>query len=259
MHRITSIAVVAATLVACSLLPASGFDGAWRLSAGTVDGQEIAVPANPPMTLTLAGSEVGGSGGCNSFGGSVAVTGDQVDFGDLASTLIGCDEPLARGEQIYLTALGRVERGARDGASLTLRGTGVELRFTAIAPTPAAALIGTRWQLESIITGDAAMSAIGIEQATLLFGDGGTVAGSTGCRDFAVAFSGDARRTSIDPVRIATGDCSGPSMTIEQAVLATLADGATAHVEQDRLIVDGTAGRRLEYRAGQAGAASPEA
>lgn len=252
MVRTFATAILGAVLAACSLLPSGGFDGEWRLSAGTVDGQAIPIQGNAPPTLTLAGGEARGSGGCNSFSGSVTISGDRIDFGDLASTLIGCEDPLARAEQLYLTALGRVERGARDGTSLTLRGTDVELAFTAVAPTPNASLTGTRWHLESIITGDAAMSAIGIESATLLFAAGGTVTGSTSCHDFEVTFKGDARLASIDPVRLDQAGCTGPSTTVERSVLDALADGPTAHVEQDRLIVEGTGGRRLEYRAGPA-------
>ncbi len=251
MHRHIGLLLVFAALAACSLLPSGGLDGQWRLTSGTVDGQQIPISAQAPMTLTLDSGQAVGRGGCNSFGGRATISGDRVAFGQLSSTLIGCDDPLGRAEQLYLTALGRVERGHRDGAMLTLSGSGIELTFSAVAPTPDSSLTGTTWHLESVISADTVASASGSEAATLVFADDGTVTGSTSCHDFTVAFTRDATAVTLGAVSVPDGSCAGPTASIEAAVVKVLGPGvATARVDQDRLIVTGSDGRRLEYRAG---------
>ena len=255
-------AACALVLAACSLLPGGALEGAWRLTSGTVDGQAIPLPALVSISLKLAGTDVSGSSGCNSYGGSMRLNGDRISFDSLSQTDIGCQEPLATAERLFMSALERVERGTRDGARLRLSGQGVDLAFAPIVPTPDSPLIGVLWRLDTIVDGDTAMSTAGSDRATLQFGDDGQVRGSTACHDFVTAFSGAAASASIQPVRPATNGCGGPLGEIEQAVLATMGSGATAHVEQDRLVVEGPNGRGLVYRAADAGstdAASPAA
>ena len=202
-----------------------------------------------------------GSSGCNSYGGSVRLNGDRISFDSLSQTDIGCQEPLATAERLFMSALARVERGTRDGARLRLSGQGVDLAFAPIPPTPDSPLIGVLWRLDTIVDGDTAMSTAGRTSPTLHFGDDGQVRGSTACHDFVTAFSGGLHPRRSSP-RPATNGCGGPFGGIEQAVLATMGSGATAHVEQDRLVVDGPNGRGLVYRAADAGgteAASPAA
>jgi putative lipoprotein len=240
-------------LAACALLPSRGLDGEWRLISGTVDGQAIPVPAVAPISLKLSGSAVTGSGGCNSYGGSAQRSDDGISFGSLSQTDIGCQEPLATAERLFMAALGRVERGTRDGAGLRLSGSGVVLTFGPIVPTPDSQLVGTLWRLESIMNAGTAMSASGSDQATLRFGADGILRGSTSCGDFAVGFATNEPSARIGPIRVVTDACRGSFITIGEAVRDTLAAGATAHVAQDRLIVDGPNGRSLEYRAAGAG------
>jgi heat shock protein HslJ len=260
-HRLLP-AACALVLAACSLLPGGDLEGAWRLTSGSVDGQAIPLPAPVSISLKLTGTDVSGSSGCNGYGGSMQVNGDRISFGSLSQTDMGCPEPLATAERLFMGALARVERGSRDGARLRLSGQGVDLAFARIVPTPNSPLIGVLWRLDTIVDGGTAMSTVGSDQATLQFGDDGQVRGSTACHDFVAAFSGAAASASIQPVRPASNGCGGPFGEIEQAVLATMGSGATAHVEQDRLVVDGPNGRGLVYRAVGAGstdAASPAA
>ena len=183
------------------------------------------MPAAAPISLKLSGTAVTGSSGCNSYGGSVQLSGDRISFGSLSQTDIGCGEPLATVERLFMAALARVERGTRDGASLRLSGSGVVLTFGPIPPTPDSQLVGTLWRLESIVSADTAMSASGSDLATLRFGADGILRGSTGCGDFAVRFAGDEASATIEPISLATDGCSGPFVTIGEAVRDTLTTG----------------------------------
>jgi heat shock protein HslJ len=249
--------VLVLVLAASSLLPSRGLEGEWRLTSGSVDGRAIPVPAAAPISLKLSGTAVTGSSGCNSYGGSAQLSGDRISFGSLSQTDIGCGEPLATVERLFMAALSRVERVTRDNAGLRLSGSGVVLTFGPIPATPDSQLVGTLWRLESIMSADTAMSASGSDQATLRFGADGILHGSTGCGDFAVAFATGEASATIEAISLATNGCSEPFVTIGGAIRDTLATGATARVAQDRLIVDGPNGLSLQYRAAAASDTDP--
>jgi putative lipoprotein len=90
----------------------------WRLErlAGTaVDVDEVR------STITFGPEgQVSGSGGVNRFFGSYGVSGDRVEFGQLASTLMAGPEPAMEQEQRFLAVLGGSVRYAVDGDVLTL-------------------------------------------------------------------------------------------------------------------------------------------
>jgi len=82
-------------------------DQEWVLqSLGTKD-SEVPVIDGSSVTLTL-GSDgtASGSAGCNSFGGSYTITGDQISFDEIVSTLMACvDDAVMEQERQYLEAL----------------------------------------------------------------------------------------------------------------------------------------------------------
>jgi heat shock protein HslJ len=105
----------------------------WRLAdlagAGVLDRVEA----------TLAFSETGraaGNGSCNRFSGAVQISGDSISFGPLASTRMGCAEPISTQEVRYLGALQNAERFVLEGSSLLIHSRGLEkpLRFVRTGP-----------------------------------------------------------------------------------------------------------------------------
>ncbi|MBC8164099.1 MAG: META domain-containing protein [Roseiflexaceae bacterium] len=99
-------------------LPSEITSGEWALvslqsAPGTVQdtvGKGITILFDPNGTAS-------GSGGCNRFSGGYTVgSGQQLTFGELLSTLIGCEEAIATREAEYLAALRGVSTYALDGA-----------------------------------------------------------------------------------------------------------------------------------------------
>ncbi len=77
--------------------------------------------AGTTLTLSFQDGQVGGSGGCNSFGGSYQVDGGNLIFGDLAMTLMACaDNGINDQETRYLQLLGEVNSFAMEGSLLML-------------------------------------------------------------------------------------------------------------------------------------------
>ena len=79
----------------------------WRLVSFGPEGEQT--PALPSAAVTLdfgADGHAGGRGGCNSYGGTYAVRGDKVTFGEIASTLMACaDQATMDQEKRYLAML----------------------------------------------------------------------------------------------------------------------------------------------------------
>jgi heat shock protein HslJ len=108
----------------------------WTLTKLVVDGQERELSPTQPATLRFDARDslVLGFGGCNSFSGSYALHGNQVQFGELRITLIGCLDPVVTGqESYYLQAISLVQTYQIAGTTLTLRGDDdrVQLSFRA--------------------------------------------------------------------------------------------------------------------------------
>jgi heat shock protein HslJ len=108
-------------------------DSQWELTS--IDGQAV-VAANNPVTLQFtADQQVGGNGGCNSYGGTYRMSGDAIAFSDVASTLMACmDNSLMEQEQVYFAALQAATRFNISGDQLTITyGDNQQLIFTRAA------------------------------------------------------------------------------------------------------------------------------
>jgi heat shock protein HslJ len=118
---------------ASSTPPAALTQPTWTLTQLVVDGQEQALSPTHSATLHFGAhdGQVSGSGGCNTFGASYSLHGNQVQFGALRSTLIGCLDPVVAGQEShYFQALPRVQTYQIVGTTLTLRGDSDRVQLT---------------------------------------------------------------------------------------------------------------------------------
>jgi heat shock protein HslJ len=108
--------------------------GSWRLTAyGPVDSTTPAVP-DVEATLTLGeDGTLSGSTGCNEFGGDYTVEGDQITFGQIASTLILCPDLQMAQEEAMLQVLRETASFNIEGDTLTITKNDTVLVFEAIA------------------------------------------------------------------------------------------------------------------------------
>ena len=75
------VLILALLLSGCSLLTqgvATSIDGEWQLQAGTNQGQAVPIVAGSRITLKVDGTNAGGSAACNTYGGTIQVTGSSV-------------------------------------------------------------------------------------------------------------------------------------------------------------------------------------
>ena len=86
--------------------------------AQTIGGREASVV--PPSTVSFDGQRITGSGGCNSFNGTIGYAGDQLAVGPLATTRMMCPPEVMKQEAAFLQALQTAQRFTMTEWLLTL-------------------------------------------------------------------------------------------------------------------------------------------
>lgn len=243
MHRPLGVLLATASLlVGCAALAPSGdLDGEWILRSGSHDGRQLALVADRGVTLRIEGGEIGGSAACNIYGGTMERDGSAVRIGAVSMTEMGCDEPTMALEAAYLAALVDVTSAERADGRLVLSGPNVELAFTLAVPEPDASLVGTRWTLESLTSGDAVASVMG--DAFLELAEDGTLRGTTGCRALDGRYTLDGDELRVTNLIVEELACEPETAAQDAQVLDVL--GGRVHVA-----IDGT---RLSLRATEVG------
>jgi heat shock protein HslJ len=102
----------------------------WRLIE--LDGNRVVPSVEATLELSKEG-KASGRGSCNRFSGTVAISGDRIEFGPLASTKMACVDAAATAQETkYLDALQKAERFELDGSTLIIYSTASEkpLRFS---------------------------------------------------------------------------------------------------------------------------------
>lgn len=233
----------------------------------TEDGAPRPLVAGTTIHLTLDGSTIGASLGCNSLGGGYTLDGDVlVVDGGLSMTEMGCDPERHAQDEWFADLLASRPTLAVDGDTLTITaGTTVVVLQDREVADPDRALVGTRWEVDGFLEGTGpdgtAMSMVVDEPATLELRDDGLVVGSDGCNGFGYGEEqGGAPamglQYEVDGDRITfTGEA--PSTLIAcpdladyiQRVRAVLAGTVAWSIEADRLTLLAEDGRGVTYRA----------
>ena len=98
-----------------------GIEGSWQ--AVIVAG--VPVVAGHEPTATFRETEVAGTTGCNSYGGSYTLADGRIAFGALHQTLMACIGPIGDVESLFTQAMSGAATASIDaGGRLTLDGTG---------------------------------------------------------------------------------------------------------------------------------------
>lgn len=206
----------------------AGLEGsAWILGDGVdVAGWEQAAPA-----IDFGRGRVGGSNGCNSFGGNYETAGSTFKVGKLSSTLKGCPPPAAEVERAFMEQLEAASQWRIEDDELVLAGDRGQLRFRAASPEGS-------WRATSILQGDAVTSLLaGTEITTKI--SGGTIGGTSGCNTYSGGFRTQGSSISIGPLSGTEMACSTPAgvMKQERAYLEALPRAAKFRIEAGGLVL----------------------
>lgn len=227
----------------------STYDGTWTLLEGRGPKGDVAVIDGYRVTLVIEGERISGTAACNSYFGDATIDGTSFSVAGVGSTEMGCRRDVMKAEDAYISALPAIETIQRNKDRLTLTGRKSELRYELEPPIPTADLVGTRWELESLIygTGEDGV-ATSVEPAYLLLKEDGTVAGTSGCRDLYGEWTESGDEISFTTFG-AKGSCPKSLQEQDGHVVAVLGDGFTVEIEENRLSVISPGDLGLDYRA----------
>lgn len=109
----------------------------WQLVAfGPIDAQTPVI-TDSTITVAFADGEVGGSGGCNNYGGTYTVEEEHLVFSEIVSTLMACtDQAVTEQEIAYLAALQSAGRFAIADGMLTIWYDSESSTLTFVQATP---------------------------------------------------------------------------------------------------------------------------
>lgn len=130
---LTATCLFTLALAGCeSTASSDDFAGALRgrtWTAEAIGGKDVV--DGTVVSMSINGDRVSGKAGCNSYGGSVEISGSRIKFGALFSTKMACmGGGVMEQEMRYLKLLESVTRGeVRNDGTLVLTGNGGDIEF----------------------------------------------------------------------------------------------------------------------------------
>lgn len=186
--------------------------------------------------------------GCNSMQGSVRVDGGRIEVSDLASTGMGCEQPVMEQDAWLGRLLSSKPSWKLDRDTLTVSSptTEIVLKDRKVVE-PDLALQGTKWTVDTLVDGEVASSTPAAASAWLMF-DKDTVQVSAGCNSGSGSYSVSGNTLRIDAVATTRKACEPDVMSLENAVLAVLQGEVSYSIDSDRLTLKQPAGKGLQLR-----------
>jgi heat shock protein HslJ len=209
-------------------------DGRTFLST-TVEGRTLVQGST--VRLAFSNGQVSASAGCNSMSGPYRIDGDRLVVDELATTEMGCEPPLMDQDRWVADLL--------DGAAVALEGNTLTLTEGAIhvvlldreVADPDRPLLGTRWVVDGLISGDAVSSVpVGVI-AALTFAEG-RVDVEAGCNGGGGTVRVTETTLEFGPIALTKMACEPARMTLEQAVTTVLAGTVPYTIEATTLTLN---------------------
>jgi len=214
-----------------------GLEGRTFLSTGVLGRLLV---AGSRVRLRFGGGQVGASAGCNSMGGPYTIVGDRLVAHQLATTEMACD-PALMDQDRWLASLldGATIALAGDVLTLAKDGVGLTLLDREVAD-PDRPLIGTRWVVDGLVSGDAVSSVPAGVVAALTFA-AGRVDVEAGCNRGGGAVIVTDSTITFGPIALTKMACPGTAMDVERAVTAVLTGEVRYAIEAGTLTLDAAA------------------
>lgn len=210
------------------------------------------IPGGGPLILSFIDGQVSAFAGCNHGSGEADLTGGTLRTTRLAVTMRACPPPLNDADA-WMARFMEAEPAwslTADTLTLSTDAATVTLRDKAVVD-PDRPLVGTTWRVDTLISDQAAMTSVALEQArpTVTIHADGTVTGWTGCNTFYGRAEVAEPTVTFSPLNIGGPACAGETGDIERSMLRVLDGPVEAGIDADRLTLTGAEGHGLVLRA----------
>jgi len=216
----------------------------------TEDGKAKPLAPNTRLRLQFRGGDVLAAAGCNSLGGQVSTADGKLTVNTIGGTDVGCDAVRQAQDEWLSKLLQDRPTWKLEADRLTLtRGATTLVLQDDVTGQPGKPLDGTKWSLETVVSGQTASHSEGSERAYLTI-SGERITGSSGCNTFQglVARTGD--KLTIGELSVTLKGCTGDIAKLEQSVLGVLKGELTFSIEANRLKLRAADGNGLDLTAG---------
>lgn len=210
--------------------------------ADALPGRDI-VP-DTTIRLSFAADGLGVHAGCNSMGGGWSIDDGVLVVGDMFTTEMACDPArmeqdawiaeFVQGRPVVTLSGERLLLERSDGAEV------LELLDRRVAD-PDRPLVGTRWDVDTLLVRDAAMTIPIDTAAALVFAEDGRVLVEAGCNTGSASYEFDAAtgQVTFGPLALTRMACEEPAMELEAAVTALFDQEVEVEIEAARLWLRG--------------------
>jgi heat shock protein HslJ len=253
--RITGVVMAGAALVvsACGNESGAGgsLDGKSYLSVSvTEDGKAKQLAPSTRIQLQfMDDGRLVANAGCNSMSGQVSTGGGKLAVDDLAITDMGCDGPRHAQDDWFAKLLQDEPSWKLEADKLTVtRGATALVLQDRETAEPDKPLDGTKWLLETVISGETASHSMGSEQAYFTI-NGERVTGSTGCNSFQGVVSRIGNKLTFGELATTRKACAGEGAALEKAILDGLKAEVTYSIDSNRLKLRTANGNGLDLTA----------
>lgn len=228
---IARLIAVAVLLTGCGAATPSDagapLDGSeWLSIAVTDDGTDRPLVDGTQIRLSFTDGQLGATAGCNSLGGPYRIEDGLLLFEGGGMTEMGCDdERHAQDDWLVGLLSSRPTIAVRDDKlTLTSGETVVTFQDSEVAE-PDLPLTGTRWTVDSVISGDTVSSVPNGARATLTFTDDGRIEANTGCNTGSGSYEVSGKSLRIAEFFITLDGCDDPTAQLESELTAVMKPG----------------------------------
>ncbi len=195
----------------------------------------LAAKSQVRLQFTTDG-KISWNAGCNTSQTTVSTSDGRLSLGkEIASTAMGCLGPIQGQDSWIGSVLLSKPTWTLDGDKLVVstESTTISLLDKESAE-PDLALDSTKWQLTTVVSGQAASHQAGFEKVWLTL-NGERVTGSTGCNEFQGVVARATGKVTFGELATTRKACAGDAATVESLVLKGLKGDLTYQIDGSTL------------------------
>ncbi|TCC20532.1 META domain-containing protein [Kribbella speibonae] len=217
--------------------PEASLTGRTFLSTEVTENGKPRPPAKSQVRLEFTtNGRMSWNAGCNTSETTVSTSDGRLSLGkEITSTAMGCMGDRQEQDTWIAKVLSAKPVWKLDGDKLVLttESTTISLLDKESAE-PDLALDGTKWQLTTVVTGQAASHQAGFEKVWMTL-NGERVTGSTGCNSFQGTVARDTGKLTFGELATTRRACAGDAATVESVLLKGLKGELTYTIDGSTL------------------------